>query len=486
MSSPLRALILTEAGGSRGLGHLSRCSALHEALLQHRVQTSLLVDLPSDSTLSLSESGQTARPWLRTPPEPNELAGTDIVIIDSYVADVELYQSIASAVPCLVSFDDTCRIPYPPGLIVNPCISAIRALYEGYEGGLLVGADYAPLRRPFWRCRPRTMNESISKVLISVGGQENTTLGLHIASSLAQQFPSLQLQLLSSASMAPATKRRNIEVTPRVDAEGVYAAMQWCDVAISAGGQTLHELGAAGVPTIMFAIVDNQLPNVMAWEESGAFVRVDGATAEELASHIPAALNQLSSPLERRIRSERAQRLVDGRGALRLASAIIDTVASRSISIRRARRDDCEQIYQISNHPSVRAHSFSGQPIDFHHHQKWLDATLLNPEILFLVATLDGGVVGQIRIERRTQHTGIVNISVSPQYRRSKIGNALLHAAYRESRSFFPEMLELLAYIQISNVNSIAFFERSGFGSPRQCCTGETPCLEYRYPLQRG
>lgn len=486
MKSPLRALILTEAGGSRGLGHLSRCSALYEALQEHRVQASLLVDLPHDSALSPSDSKWSARSWLRTPPDLDELSNYDIVIIDSYLADVKLYEAIASRVPCLVSFDDTCRVKYPPGIIVNSCISAQPHLYAGHDGVLLVGAEYAPLRRPFWRCTPPEPAQSISKVLVTVGGGVQSDLGLQIASSLAQQFPSCQLQLLSGKASGNPHETLNLEVKHGLNAESVYVAMRWCDVAISAGGQTLNELAAAGVPTIMFPIAANQLPNVSGWQKSGAFLRVEGSTADDIVPQLPAALHQLASTHERLMRSELAQRMVDGRGALRLASAIIDSITRRSISIRKARREDCVQIYHISNHPSVRERSFSSQPIDFQRHQSWFETTLQNPSILFLVATSGSDVVGQVRVQLLPTHSGIVNISVSPDYRDGKIGNSLLQAAFRECRANFPDMLELLAYIKAANLKSIAFFERAGFGSPREYMVGETASVEYRYPLKLG
>jgi L-amino acid N-acyltransferase YncA len=45
-------------------------------------------------------------------------------------------------------------------------------------------------------------------------------------------------------------------------------------------------------------------------------------------------------------------------------------------------------------------------------------------------------------------------------------------------------MLELLASIKTTNLKSIAFFERAGFGSPREYMVGETASVEYRYPLK--
>ena len=45
--------------------------------------------------------------------------------------------------------------------------------------------------------------------------------------------------------------------------------MMEADVVISAGGSTLYELCAVGVPTISYSIADNQLNNVRKFHEDG-------------------------------------------------------------------------------------------------------------------------------------------------------------------------------------------------------------------------
>ena len=48
--------------------------------------------------------------------------------------------------------------------------------------------------------------------------------------------------------------------------------MVQCDIAISAGGFTLYELCACGVPTISVAFADNQLENVKRFDEEGLII----------------------------------------------------------------------------------------------------------------------------------------------------------------------------------------------------------------------
>ena len=45
--------------------------------------------------------------------------------------------------------------------------------------------------------------------------------------------------------------------------------MKYCDIAITAGGSTMYELCACGVPMITYAFADNQLPGVEGFEKLG-------------------------------------------------------------------------------------------------------------------------------------------------------------------------------------------------------------------------
>ena len=46
------------------------------------------------------------------------------------------------------------------------------------------------------------------------------------------------------------------------------ALMSTCDLAFSAGGTTLYELCAVGVPSVSFSMADNQLPGVKAFDDA--------------------------------------------------------------------------------------------------------------------------------------------------------------------------------------------------------------------------
>ena len=103
--------------------------------------------------------------------------------------------------------------------------------------------------------------------------------------------------------------------------------MMQCDAAISAGGTTLFELCACGLPTVTYILADNQIMNAGAFERSGLTlnagdIRGDVCFAKRLFEILDALTENFA--LRQRM-AEQMQDTVDGMGARRLAEALVKT-----------------------------------------------------------------------------------------------------------------------------------------------------------------
>ena len=95
-------------------------------------------------------------------------------------------------------------------------------------------------------------------------------------------------------------------------------------MAVSGGGQTLYELAAAGVPTVAIEVAENQRFQMEAFEAEGFLRSVEAGQPAECGLVTANMVDCLRQDQEMRSRmSQAGRRLVDGRGSLRVAEAIL-------------------------------------------------------------------------------------------------------------------------------------------------------------------
>jgi spore coat polysaccharide biosynthesis predicted glycosyltransferase SpsG len=72
-----------------------------------------------------------------------EIGEADVALVDSYLADRKLYEEVYGMVHCAVYFDDTQRLDYPKGIVINGAIGAEKRRYPKREGVTYsLGIDY--------------------------------------------------------------------------------------------------------------------------------------------------------------------------------------------------------------------------------------------------------------------------------------------------------------------------------------------------------
>ncbi|MDA3936756.1 MAG: glycosyltransferase [Actinomycetota bacterium] len=294
---------MTEAGPAVGLGHLARCVALYDAFCSIGFSCNLVVagDAPSHITESRKVN---LLDWHSSTVATGIVEGAGIVVIDSYLANQSVYRAVAERSRVAVYLDDTARLPYPSGFVVNgnPAASEI-----GIELGLgttaLLGPQYQILREQFSAGEPHPICPVIERILVVSGGADVKGALRAMAETAYTSLPTAELDLVDE---------------PRT-AQEMRDAMLAADIAVTAAGQTIYELAALGVPAVAVCVADNQVAQAQAFERAGA-LRIAGAWGRSNPmEHIPELLMDLAAPDIRACMSVAGQRLVDGRGAFRVA-----------------------------------------------------------------------------------------------------------------------------------------------------------------------
>ncbi len=303
-SRDTKATILTEAGADVGLGHLARCVALYDALVDVGCECEIVVEGESAPHVVGERRARSAE-WRSPDDAARAVAEVEIAVVDSYLAPIETYAVIAETVMAAAYLDDTARLPYPKGFVVNgnPGASTL-AWPAGCEAEPLLGMSYQLLRSEFVGLPERDIAERVRRVLVLAGGAGSADLFRHLGAVAESVFGDARLEFAD---------------TPR-DAAGMLRSMLSADVAISAAGQTLYELCATGTPTVAVAVADNQVSQAQALADRGAIMYAGSWSDRSVMSALRSTLSMIrDNAALRRTLSARARALVDGRGAERVA-----------------------------------------------------------------------------------------------------------------------------------------------------------------------
>ena len=95
-------------------------------------------------------------------------------------------------------------------------------------------------------------------------------------------------------------------------------------LAFSAGGTTLYELCAVGVPSVSYSMADNQIPGVKAFDQAGLIPWIGDIrnNPEFFDRAIEKLLSLADDAQARREQSMKMRMAIDGAGANRIASAL--------------------------------------------------------------------------------------------------------------------------------------------------------------------
>lgn len=314
-----RLTIYTEGDAVRGLGHLTRCKGYAQHWTRMGGVTRWIVDGDEGARRALAEEdhGQ----WRRWQSDCGPVEITDVALVDSYSADLDVLEAIAASARSAIFIDDLFRLPYPQGLVVHSSPGPI----EGKRGRArwLTGPRWHPMREAFWdvarRAGPRT---PIGRVLVLAGGVDHRGISGRIARAVVDALPEARIDLVAGAGAeTPGDLPSNVRLHQGLAAGEMRDLMLTADVAVSAAGQTLYELARCGCPTLLFGVADNQRRHMTYWPETGAGRVVGWWDDPALEANIVNGLRVLS--LEDRIAmSQAGPRLVDGQGIRRLVAEV--------------------------------------------------------------------------------------------------------------------------------------------------------------------
>lgn len=272
----------TDGNSKIATGHLMRCLAIARAcmrkgakvkfvvsdkqsftLLQERFifpqefdvyclncdYTNLPKELPALSALAIQNgTADIPKPW---------------IFVDSYYATPTYLMTLRKDFR-VAYLDDLRSFDCPVDLVINYDTDEDCDYYSKSVRKLL-GAQYTPLREQF-NNTVYTVRPNVEHVLLSTGGTDPYGIAEHLLKEIYQSTQILQSMhyhiLTGSTNTRYADLVSFARIHPNIHIhEGVSdvaSLMASCDLAVCAGGTTLCELCAVGVPTISYLMAENQ------------------------------------------------------------------------------------------------------------------------------------------------------------------------------------------------------------------------------------
>ncbi len=308
------AVFLTDTGPGIGLGHDIRCRTLAEEMNRHGWNIEH----------HLFDSGKKESDWLNSKNFLNK--NNPLYIVDSYRCGSDFFRHLNKN-NRVVAIDDYARIDYDADLIINPNCSFNSDLYSDQKTPVIGGAQYVLIRSDFSKKRKqRRFNSLISSILVSVGGSDYRNLLEPLCSSLLNYNALRKIYIVAGNEkhqkyLQKQFKNKKVYIYGKLNSEKYSHLMLNADIAVSAAGQTLHELCACGLPFIMIGIDKDQKPNYNFFNKNNFSLSSIWWNHHKLSESI---INEIKSAsyIRRKESGRKILSLVDGKGAERITNIL--------------------------------------------------------------------------------------------------------------------------------------------------------------------
>jgi spore coat polysaccharide biosynthesis predicted glycosyltransferase SpsG len=335
-----------DVGPTRGIGHLMRCLALAEELRGRGAEVLFVSDSQTvpwahDQILS---RGLAIEPAVWTPDEHLRLSsrlGLDAVVFDSYDLDPAVYAAVRRAgLPTLAVVDGDLRGAEADVYVDQNLGSELDSPELPAGSTRLAGLDYVLLRDEVLALRPAQPPEpgvaATPRVFAVFGGTDAYGAGPHAVAALAATglpfdatvvAPRPELvEAIRAVPLAAGQRVESIGPTSRLAAEVVAS-----DLVISASGTSTWELLCLGAVAGLVCVVDNQVMGYRRTVATGAAagIGVLSQLGRDPAQAAPVLRRLLTDATERSRLAAAGWRLVDGKGRVRVADALLGLIPIR-------------------------------------------------------------------------------------------------------------------------------------------------------------
>jgi len=461
-------LILRADGDTcMGTGHIMRCIALAQAWKDRGGYVTFLSHCDSEALRQrIVVEGFEFIPVEKRHPDPYDLGHSlEIVrqfkiqnskfktwlVVDGYHFTPDYQKAIRENGCRLLVIDDMAHLDhYHADILLNQNIHASNLHYSCDRDTVkLLGCEYVLLRREFLKYKNWKREILTLKVINALNNMNDPDLEVKVVAGPANaNINSLKKEFHHSPFFFRLLREVN----------NMPELMVWADVAISAGGSICWELCFMGLPSLIVTVADNQVGIAEGLSKAGVGIDLGLHENISIKQYIQALKEILQDKNKRTYLSEQGQRLVNGKGRLR----VINGMLVGQVKLRKVQESDCELLWKWANDPETRAASFSSAPIPWEDHTRWFNSKLNSANCMMYIAIMNDVIpLGQIRYDIK-QENAVISISIDSKFRSKGYGAILIREALKR---LFNEsdVRRVHAYVKQDNNSSASVFTKAGF-----------------------
>lgn len=341
LASRADVLIRCDASAEIGYGHVVRCLAVAESLRdehQTRVRFAMAHD-PESGRRVASRGFEVIQPpaghggatgqWLASVVGQTR-PGAVLLDIREPTSPADIH-AVKEAGAVVATLDDPTETRLLSDLAFYPPVPQVRAMdWSGYGGHLHIGWEWVVVRPDFAeaaRHRPADSTRRRS-LLIMMGGSDRAGFTLRSVAALDggdEEFdgtivigPAFSQTEELTRLLRSAKRRYTVERDP----PDLVRLMAESGIALIAFGMTAYELAVLGVPSVAMSLTEDHAQSASAMHDLG-MIRSLGVlnpqSDDRIAKNVDALLRDETA---RQRMAETARRVMDGRGASRVADAL--------------------------------------------------------------------------------------------------------------------------------------------------------------------
>lgn len=329
-----------------GMGHLIRCLALAQEIREAaNTNVEFITKGYKEAIRRISKEGHIVKVIPMGASQDEELAlavnelekfGPDIVITDLPYTTEENLRKLKGVGGLLISIDDLALTPLCSDLVISGYLSAKLKKYKATNPNakFFIGPKYLTLQKTFERMNKvrRKIKKDARSVLVTLGGADPENLTAKVVRALNGMSRKLKVTVILGPAYTHHGELRELlkdaresrpEFVVKSNVKNMAKLMMEADVALTAGGETIYELAATGTPAINISHVEHQSINARELARKGVVINL-GLGEEVSKEQISSAVEYLLGDKNRRQKmSARGKKLVDGKGAKRVANLIL-------------------------------------------------------------------------------------------------------------------------------------------------------------------